>query len=160
MLMNYVRLFDNYGIRMLPATDFAPELLVKQGTLTHKSITDYQMSDIRFGWNLAKQMGQLDVGQSVVIKGRAVLAVEAVEGTDECIRRAGQLCPSGGFTVIKVAKPGQDMRFDVPTIGIGTIQTMRDAGASLLAIEAGKTIVLDSPNSSVLQINATSAWLP
>ncbi len=142
MLLNYVRLFENYGIRMLPATDFAPELLVKQGTLTHKPLTEYQMSDIQFGWNLAKQMGQLDVGQSVAIKGRAVLAVEAVEGTDECIRRAGQLCPSGGFTVVKVAKPGQDMRFDVPTIGIGTIQTMRDAGASVLAIEAGTTIVL------------------
>lgn len=143
MLLNYVRLFDNYGIRMLPATDFAPELLVKQGTLTHKPITEYQRSDIHYGWSLAKQMGQLDVGQSVAIKGRAVLAVEAVEGTDACIRRAGKLCPSGGFTVVKVAKPGQDMRFDVPTIGIGTIQTMCEAGASVLAIEAGKTIVLD-----------------
>jgi DUF1009 family protein len=142
LLLNYVRLFDNYGIRLLPATDFAPELLVKQGTLTNKPLTDYQFRDIEYGWNLAKQIGGLDIGQSVAVKGRAVLAVEAVEGTDECIRRAGQLCPSGGFTVVKVAKPDQDMRFDVPTIGIGTLQTLRDAGGSVLAVEAGKTVVL------------------
>jgi hypothetical protein len=92
---------------------------------------------------LAKELGRVDVGQSVAVKGLAVLAVEAVEGTDECIRRAGHLCPSGGFTVVKVAKPQQDMRFDVPTIGPGTIQTLIEAGASALAIEAGKTIVLD-----------------
>ena len=88
-------------------------------------------------------MGRLDIGQSVAVKGRAVLAVEAVEGTDDCIRRAGQLCPAGGFTVVKVSKPQQDMRFDVPTIGVGTIQTMKDAGGSVLAIEADRTIVLD-----------------
>jgi hypothetical protein len=88
-------------------------------------------------------MGRLDVGQSVAVKGQAVLAVEAVEGTDECIRRAGQLCPSGGFTVVKVAKPQQDMRFDVPTIGLGTLCTMAAAGAKLLAVEAHRTILLD-----------------
>ncbi len=142
MLTTFIRLFQAYGIHMLPATDFAPDLLVKQGTLTHRPLSDYQMHDIRFAWNLARQMGGLDVGQSVAVKGRAVLAVEAVEGTDECIRRAGHLCPSGGFTVVKVAKPGQDMRFDVPAIGIGTIQTMREAGGTVLAIEADKTIIL------------------
>ena len=77
------------------------------------------------------------------LKGQAVLAVEAVEGTDECIRRAGKLCPSGGFTVVKIAKPQQDMRFDVPTIGTGTIETMHESGAKTLAIQAGKTILLD-----------------
>ena len=92
---------------------------------------------------MAKEMGRLDIGQSIAVKGRAVLAVEAVEGTDECIRRAGQLCSAGGFTIVKVAKPQQDMRFDVPTVGVGTIQTMKDAGASVLAVEASKTIVLD-----------------
>jgi DUF1009 family protein len=85
----------------------------------------------------------LDVGQSVAVKGRAVLAVEAVEGTDECIRRAGALCSGGNFVVAKVAKPQQDMRFDVPTVGVSTIQTMNKVGASVLCIEAGKTILLD-----------------
>ena len=79
----------------------------------------------------------------VAVKRRAVLAVEAIEGTDACIRRAGELCPQGGFTVVKVAKPQQDMRFDVPTIGIGTIQSLIAAGGKCLAIEAGKTIVVD-----------------
>ena len=90
-------------------------------------------------------MGRLDVGQSVAVKDRAALAVEAIEGTDECIRRAGLLCPKGGFTIVKVAKPRQDMRFDVPTIGLLTLQTMAAAGAKVLAIEAGKTIILDEP---------------
>jgi len=88
-------------------------------------------------------MGRLDVGQSVAVKGRAVIAVEAVEGTDACIRRAGELCPQGGFTVVKVAKPQQDMRFDVPTIGLGTIESLVAAGGKVLAIEALKTIVVD-----------------
>jgi DUF1009 family protein len=131
------------GIHFAPATEFAPELLVKAGNLTSRSPSHGQWKDIQFGWQLAKEMGRLDVGQSVAVKGRAVLAVEAVEGTDECIRRAGALCPQGGFTVVKVAKPQQDMRFDVPTIGLGTIETLVASGASVLAVEAGKTIVLD-----------------
>jgi DUF1009 family protein len=94
---------------------------------------------------MAKELGRLDIGQSVAVKDQAVLAVEAVEGTDECIRRAGKLCPIGGFTVVKVAKPQQDMRFDVPTIGLNTLQTMVEAGARLLAVEADLTILLDRP---------------
>ena len=86
-----------------------------------------EAKDIEFGWTMAKEMGRLDIGQSVTIKGRATLAVEAIEGTDECIRRAGKLC-APGFTVMKVAKPKQDMRFDVPTIGVGTLETMVKAG--------------------------------
>jgi hypothetical protein len=88
-------------------------------------------------------MGELDVGQSVAVKERAVLAVEAIEGTDRAILRAGELCRAGGFVVVKVAKPHQDMRFDVPTVGCTTIESMRRAGARVLAIEAGRTIVLD-----------------
>ncbi len=108
-------------------------------------LTQAYARDIEFGWQLARQMGGLDIGQTVAVKGKAVLAVEAVEGTDACIRRAGALCPAGGFTVVKVAKPDQDMRFDVPTIGIGTLQTLQQAGAAVLAIEADKTIVIDQP---------------
>ena len=90
-------------------------------------------------------MGRLDVGQSVAVKERAVLAVEAIEGTDRCIERAGQLCRAGGWTLVKVAKPQQDMRFDVPTVGTSTIENLHQAGARVLAIEAGKTIVIDQP---------------
>ena len=78
---------------------------------------------------MAKEMGRLDVGQSVAVKDQAMLAVEAVEGTDECIRRAGGLCPAGGFTLVKVAKPQQDMRFDVPTVGLGTLETLTPPAA-------------------------------
>lgn len=138
-----VREFAKDGIRFLPPTDYAPELLVKPGVLTGGQLTTAQMADIQFGWILAKELGRLDVGQSVCVKGRGVLAVEAIEGTDECIRRAGQLCPAGNFTVVKTAKPQQDMRFDVPTIGLGTLQTMVASGAKILAVEAEQTILLD-----------------
>lgn len=140
-----VAAFAGFGVTFKPPTDFVPELLVKQGLHTVRGPSPAQEKDIEFGWSLAKEMGRLDVGQTVVVKGRGVLAVEAIEGTDECIRRAGELCPSGGFTVVKVAKPQQDMRFDVPTIGIGTLQSIVAAGGSVLAIEADKTIVVDEP---------------
>jgi UDP-2,3-diacylglucosamine hydrolase len=142
--------YSRSGITMAPATDFTPDLLAKAGQLTRRGPTAAQLQDIAFGWDLAKEMGRLDIGQSVAVKGRAVIAVEAVEGTDACIRRAGELCPQGGFTVVKVAKPQQDMRFDVPTIGIGTIESLVAAGASVLAIEAGKTIVVDRAEVTAL----------
>ena len=143
LLSTATTIFSDHGITMLPATELVPGLLIKQGTLTNRTLSNYQMSDVQFGWQMAKEMGRLDVGQTVVVKGRAVIAVEAIEGTDECIRRAGQLCSSGGFTVVKVAKPDQDMRFDVPTIGVGTLKTIHEAGGSVLAVEADKTILLD-----------------
>jgi DUF1009 family protein len=145
LLLAVTDLFESKGIHMVPATDFAPELFVKPGVIGGKALTHWERHDVEYGWHLARQMGGLDVGQCVAVKRRAVLAVEAIEGTDLCIRRAGELCPTGGFTVVKVAKPNQDMRFDVPTIGIGTLETMRVAGGRVLAIEAGRTIVLDQP---------------
>ncbi len=144
LLTAIVDAYAEDGIHFAPATDFVPELLVKQGNLTGRGPSHAQWKDIEFGWRLAKEMGRLDVGQTVAVKGRAVLAVEAIEGTDECIRRAGVLCPQGGFTIVKVAKPQQDMRFDVPTIGTGTVQTLVEAGAAVLAIEAGRTILIDA----------------
>ncbi|WP_254507020.1 LpxI family protein [Anatilimnocola floriformis] len=135
--------FAKDGIHMAPATDFAPELLVPAGILTRRQPTASELEDIAFGWQIAKDLGRHDVGQSVAVKGQAVIAIEAIEGTDECIRRAGTLCRQGGFALVKVAKPQQDMRFDVPTIGVGTIETLAAARAKLLAIEADKTIVLD-----------------
>lgn len=146
LLLAVIREFERDRIYFDSALDFCPELLVKHGFLTRRRPTAAQWQDIRFGWDLAKEMGRLDVGQSVAVHDCAVLAVEAIEGTDRCIRRAGELCRRGGFTVVKVAKPQQDMRFDVPTIGLGTIQTLHDAGGRLLAVEAGKTILLDEPD--------------
>ena len=143
LLMALVNTFAENGITFAPATDFAPELLVKQGSLTNRKPTDKQRKDIEFGWRMAKELGRVDVGQTVVVKGLVAVAVEAMEGTDECIRRAGQLCPQGGFTVVKVAKPQQDMRFDVPTIGLGTVRTLVEAGGQVLAVEAERTILID-----------------
>ncbi|MDO5552846.1 MAG: UDP-2,3-diacylglucosamine diphosphatase LpxI [Planctomycetia bacterium] len=144
LLLTVVDAFARKGITLLPGTDFAPELLVKRSQITQRGPTAAQWKDICFGWQLAREMGRLDVGQSVAVKNQATLAIEAIEGTDEAIRRAGKLCPQGGFTVVKVAKPHQDMRFDVPTVGLGTLQTMVEAGAKVLAIEAKKTILVDA----------------
>jgi UDP-2,3-diacylglucosamine hydrolase len=135
--------FAAEGITFHPATDFAPELLVKPGQIAGRPPSAGQEKDIQFGWDIAKRMGGLDIGQSICVKDCSVLAVEAIEGTDACIHRAGQLCRQGGFTVIKVAKPRQDMRFDVPTVGVRTLRTMVAAGGRVLAIEGGRTILLD-----------------
>ena len=143
ILLAVIREFARDGIVFESALDYAPELLVNHGFLTRRRPTSQQWEDIRFGWEIAKEMGRLDVGQSIVVNDKAIIAVEAVEGTDECIRRAGSLCRRGGFTVVKVAKPQQDMRFDVPTVGVGTLRTMHEAGGRVLAVESEKTIVLD-----------------
>ena len=135
--------FDARGVAICPATDFAQELLAEEGLLAGSPLSTRQVADVAFGWKLAKELGWLDIGQTVVVKNRAPLALEAIEGTDECIRRAGRLCPAGGMTVIKVAKPEQDLRFDMPTVGIGTLESLRTAGARVLAIEAGRTILVD-----------------
>lgn len=143
LLLAVIREFERDNIYFDSALDYCPELLVKHGFLTRRKPTDAQWRDIRFGWDLAKEMGRLDIGQSVVVNDLAVIAVEAIEGTDRTIRRAGELCRRGGFTVVKVAKPQQDMRFDVPTIGAQTIKTLQEAGGRVLAIESNKTIFLD-----------------
>jgi len=135
--------FDARGVTICPATDFAPELMAEEGLLAGRPLSDRQRADIAFGWRLAKHLGRLDIGQTVVVKDRAPLALEAIEGTDECIRRAGRLCAAGGMTVVKVAKPQQDFRFDMPTIGIGTLESLAASRAAVLAVEAGRTILVD-----------------
>lgn len=142
-LLGIIREFERDRISFGSALDYCPELLVEHGFLTKRKPTPAQWRDIRFGWDIAKAMGGLDIGQSIAVADLAVIAVEAIEGTDRCIERAGELCGRGGFTVVKVAKPQQDMRFDVPAIGLKTIQTLHEAGGRCLAIEAGMTIVLD-----------------
>jgi DUF1009 family protein len=145
LLLAVIREFERDNIFFESALDYCPELLVKHGFLTRRRPTDAQWKDIRFGWEIAKEMGRLDIGQSVIINDLAVIAVEAIEGTDKAILRAGELCRRGGFTIVKVAKPQQDMRFDVPTIGAQTIKTLHEAGGRVLAVEAGQTIILDEP---------------
>lgn len=144
LLLAIIAEFEKDEIRFASALEICPELLVKEGVLTRRGPSAAERKDIAFGWMLAKEMGRLDVGQSVAVKEAAVLAVEAIEGTDQAILRAGQLCRSGGFTVVKVAKPKQDMRFDVPTIGRDTIQNIHRAGGRVLAIEADRTILVDA----------------
>ena len=134
---------DKNGMKLLDSTVFlSEEALPGAGVLTRRKPSEKEEEDIELGWRLAKEMGRLDVGQTVVVKNKAVLAVEAIEGTDEAILRAGKL-GSGEVVVIKVAKPNQDMRFDVPTVGLTTLESMIKAKANVLAFEASKTIVLN-----------------
>jgi DUF1009 family protein len=150
LLLALVEEFASDGLHFESALDLCPELLVPPGVLTRRRPTARDEADIAFGWRMAREMGRLDVGQSVMVKDRSVLAVEAIEGTDRAIARAGELCRGRGFVVVKVAKPRQDMRFDVPTVGCSTIETMHRAGGRVLAIEAGRTIVLDQEQTAGL----------
>ena len=130
------------GIAVLDQTELLRPLMPDPGVLSKRQPTEPELADMRFGLAMAKQIGGLDIGQTVVVKNRAIMAVEAIEGTDACIRRGGQL-GRGGVTVAKSAKPQQDMRFDVPGIGPDTIDSMIQAGAVALVIEAGRTLVVD-----------------
>ena len=143
LMLALIREFERDNLVFDTPLNYCPELLVKHGFLTRRKPTPAQWNDIRFGWEIAKELGRLDIGQTVIVNDMAVIALEAIEGTDAAIRRAGTLCRRGGFTVVKVAKPQQDMRFDVPTIGVETLQTMREAGGRVLAIESEMTIMLD-----------------
>lgn len=129
------------GIKLLNTTDFCSDMLTPEGILTENKLTEAEWKDIRFGWKIAKEIGRVDIGQTVVVKNQAVMAVEAIEGTDEAIRRGGHYAKAGAV-VVKVSKPNQDMRFDVPVIGSDTIKTMIESGARVLAVEAGKSILL------------------
>jgi len=130
------------GVTLHPSTFCISELLAPEGTLTALAPTGEQWEDIRYGWRIAKEIGRMDIGQTVVLKDCAVTAVESIEGTDEAIMRGSALA-SGGATVVKVAKPNQDIRFDMPTVGLNTVESMIKSGAKALAIEAGWTVLLD-----------------
>ena len=130
------------GVELIDSTAFLQPLLAPAGVLTDRMPDEHEHEDFQFGYRMADAIAALDIGQTIAVKHKAVVAVEAMEGTDEVIGRAGHLA-GPGVRVIKVAKPKQDMRFDVPVIGIATIQAMRVAGASALSIDAGRTLVLD-----------------
>lgn len=133
------------GITLLDTTRYIPEHLADEGVMTRCQPTAAQRADIAFAIPLALRLGELDIGQSLAVKEREIVAVEAIEGTDAMIRRAGELCKAGGWTLLKIAKPRQDLRFDVPTVGIQTIRNLQAAGAACLAVEVGKVILLDKP---------------
>jgi DUF1009 family protein len=130
------------GIELIDSTSLIQPLLARPGVLTRRSPDAAEWKDFEFGYRMADAIAALDIGQTIAVKHQAVVAVEAMEGTDEVIGRAGHLA-GPGVRIVKVAKPNQDMRFDVPVVGFATIQAMRVAGASALSLDAGKALVLD-----------------
>ena len=132
---------DN-GIELLHSTAFLEPLMARSGILTARPPTDAERADLEFGYRVADTIAGLDIGQTIAVKSAAVVAVEAMEGTDAVIARAGHLA-GPGVSIVKVAKPNQDMRFDVPVVGVSTITAMQAAGATLLSVDAGKTLMID-----------------
>ncbi len=133
---------EKEGIQIRESTFGLSGILVEPGTLTSREPSKKEWDDIRYGWEIGKQIGAMDIGQCVVVKDRVIVAVEAVEGTDGAIRRGGELA-HGGAVVVKRCKPQQDLRFDLPAVGPRTIETMESVKASVLALEAGRSILLD-----------------
>ena len=130
------------GIEIIDTTKFSPHLLTPVGCLTRKKPDEEQWKDIEFGWKIAREIGKLDIGQTVVIKGKAVMAIEAIEGTDEAILRGGKWAGDGAV-VVKVSKPQQDMRMDVPAVGPDTLKSMENVTAKVLALEAHRSMIVD-----------------
>jgi DUF1009 family protein len=137
------------GMELLDSTLLLKQFLAPRGTLTRHAPTEKDLADIQFGIGIARHAGSIDIGQTVVVKGKAILAVEAMEGTDRCIARGGRIAREGAV-VVKMAKPAQDQRFDVPVIGPRTIQVMAQCRAAVLAIEAGKTLIIDREKTVLL----------
>jgi hypothetical protein len=132
----------DHGIELLDSTAYLTPLLARAGVLTARQPTAEEQDDFAFGYRMADEIAGLDIGQTVAVKSAAVVAVEAMEGTDAVIARAGTLA-GPGVRIVKVAKPGQDMRFDVPVVGVATIEAMRAAGATALSVDAGRALLLD-----------------
>ena len=130
------------GIELIDSTYFIQDQLAPPGALTRRAPSASERGDIEYGLEVAREIARLDLGQTIVVRARACVAVEAMEGTDATIRRAGALA-RGRLTVVKIAKPDQDMRFDVPVVGLPTVQTMIEAGATCLCLAAGKTLIFD-----------------
>lgn len=134
---------ESEGLEVISSTGFLEEAMARQGQLSPRAPSEEEARDMRFGFELAKQIGAVDIGQTVVVKDQIPIAIEAIEGTDVCMKRAGHM--SKGGVVVKVVKPGQDLRFDLPAVGPRTITVMRKAGLSALALEAGHVLIIDAP---------------
>lgn len=133
------------GLVLIDSTTYIPDHMASEGVMTKRQPTDEQRGDIDFGWPLLKQVGSLDIGQAIAVREKDVIAVEAVEGTDRMIVRAGELCRRKGWTLLKTARPGHDMRADVPTIGVATIESMARAGGGCIAVGVSRVILVDRP---------------
>ncbi len=131
------------GVTLTNSVEYCGEHMARPGVMTRAQPSASQLRDAEFGWRIAKELGRLDIGQSVAVREQEIIAVEAIEGTDDMIRRAGALCRRGGWMLVKTAKPDQDMRFDVPTVGEDTIENLRAHNASMLVVEAGRTLMVD-----------------
>jgi len=131
------------GITLLDSTTFLEPLLASEGVVTRRAPSKEERADMEYGLGVAREIGRLDLGQTIAVKDRSVVAIEAMEGTDAVILRAGEVTRGKGFVIVKVAKPDQDMRFDVPVIGAPTIENMIRAGATALHVTAGKTLLFD-----------------
>jgi DUF1009 family protein len=137
------RVLEDEGIRLVDSTIFLKPLVPEPGVLTRRAPNEHEAEDIAYGIGVARQIAGMDIGQTVVISDRACVAVEAMEGTDEVIARAAGITEGKPLVVVKVSKPGQDMRFDVPVVGLPTIEQMKTAGATALAVDAGRTLLFD-----------------
>jgi DUF1009 family protein len=133
---------ETEGITIAPSTLFLDDLLAPAGQISRRAPSTEELADIAFGFKIAKEIGALDLGQCVVVRRQVVVALEAIEGTDETIRRGGRLSGPGAV-VVKVSKPNQDLRFDVPAVGLDTLGAMQEVKAAALAVEAGKTLIFD-----------------
>lgn len=142
--------FADGGIILEDSTMYCKEHLATEGVMTQCQPSGSVQADIEFGWTLVKELGRLDIGQSIAVREREIIAVEAIEGTAAMIERAGTLCKKGGWTLIKAAKPQQDLRFDVPCVGTDTIQALHKHGAKCLVIEKEKVLILDKPETLAL----------
>ncbi len=142
IMLFLVNELNKIGITVLDQTIFIKNLMVPRGVLGKIQPTQEQMSDVEYGYKIAKEMGELDIGQSVVIKDRMIMAIEAIEGTDKCIKRGCKLGKKGSI-IVKVSKPKQDKRFDIPAFGLNTLKTMKKYKACLIAVEANETILVD-----------------
>lgn len=138
------------GIELTDSTQYCSEALADAGAMTRRAPSDREQGDIDFACPLVRRCAELDIGQAIAVREREVIAVEAIEGTDRMIARAGELCPSGGWVLVKVAKPGQDMRFDVPTIGPATVENMKQAGGAVIALQAGKVLIAEREQTLAL----------
>ena len=137
---------SRHGIELIDSTPLHfRSTWAEPGVMTRRALSSEQQADLDFGWPVLMRMNDLDIGQAIAIKDRDIIAVEAIEGTDAMIRRAGELCRSGGWMLLKGPRPDKDMRFDVPTIGEQTIGNLKRAGAACLAVAAGKVILADKP---------------
>lgn len=143
VLTAFADLMEKEGITMRASTFLLPELISPQGCWTRRKPDRAELKDIRQGWRIAREIGRLDIGQCLVISNGTVLAVEAIDGTDATIERGGRLAMNNGAVVVKLSKPAQDLRFDLPSSGAATIETMHRAGATVLALEAGKSLSFD-----------------